>query len=220
MNLQQTTLRVMVLTSVLVSGASFGQQAQPEQTPVIKSTVDEVVLDVVVRDKKGKPVKDLTIDDFQVTDNGVKQKPTSVRLVEGKEALSQGARVPLDPMRQVRLVTMVFEPLGIESRRRAKQAALDLIKGDQGTNVFYSVAAIDSRLYALQSFTNDRELLKTAIDKATSGQFSTFSNESALVKARLQEILANPITPPAVCRRRQTQTHLVIVSRRRRCRAS
>lgn len=198
MNLQQTTLRVMVLTSVLVSGASFGQQAQKEQTPVIKSTVDEVVLDVVVRDKKGKPVKDLTIDDFQVTDNGVKQKPTSFRLVEGKEALSQGARVPLDVMRQVRLVTMVFERLSPEQRRSAKQAALDLIKGDQGTNVFYSVVAIDNQLYALQDFTQDRELLRKAIDKATAGQYNIFSNESTQVKAKLKEMMANPVAAPAV----------------------
>ena len=198
MNLQQITSRLIILAAVLTPGVGFGQQAQPEQqTPVIKSTVDEVVLDVVVRDKKGKPVKDLTIDDFQITDNGTKQKPTSFRLIEGKEALSQGARVPLDAMRQVRLVTLVFERLDPEQRRSAKQAALDLIKGDQGTNVFYSVVAIDSQLYALQDFTQDRELLKKAIDKATGGQYNIFSNESTQVKAKLKEIMANPPQTPA-----------------------
>ena len=118
------------------------------------------------------------------------------RSVEGKEAVSQGARVPLDPMRQVRLVTLVFERLNVEPRRMAKQAAMDLIKGDQGTNVFYSVVGIDSQMFALQNFTNDKELLKKAIDKATGGQYNIFANESTQVKAKLQEILANPVATP------------------------
>jgi VWFA-related protein len=197
MNIRQITLGPVILAGLLVPGLSFGQQAQPaEQTPVIKSTVDEVILDVVVRDKKGKPIKDLTAADFQIEDNGVKQKVNSCRLVEGKEAISQGAHVPLDPLRQVRLVTLVFERLDIEPRRRAKLAALDLLKGDQGTNVFYSVLTIDSRLYALQPFTNDRELLKKAVDKATGGQYNIYAGESTQVKAKLQQILANPVIAP------------------------
>ena len=59
MNLQQITSRLIILAAVLTPGVSFGQQAQPEQqTPVIKSTVDEVVLarvehgaNMVVRDR-------------------------------------------------------------------------------------------------------------------------------------------------------------------------
>jgi VWFA-related protein len=198
MTSNSTISKLIFQAALLVPGLSYGQQAQPaEQTPVIKTTVDEVILDVVVRDKKGKPIKDLTAADFQIEDNGIKQKVNSFRLVEGKEAISQGARVPLDPMRQVRLVTFVFERLNVEPRRMARQAAMDLIKGDQGTNVFYSVVGIDSQMYALQSFTNDKELLKKAIDKATAGQYDIFSNESAQVKAKLREILANPVATPA-----------------------
>lgn len=197
MNRNATTSRLTILASLLLSGLSNGQQAEPAvQAPIIKSTVDEVILDVVVRDKKGKPIKDLTAADFKIEDNGVQQKVSSFRLVEGKEAVSQGARVPLDPMRQVRLVTLVFERLNVEPRRMAKQAAKDLIKGDQGTNVFYSVVAIDSQLFALQNFTNDEELLKRAIDKATGGQYNSFANESKQVKAKLQEILTNPKATP------------------------
>lgn len=183
----------MLLACLSTPGQSVGQQAQPGQgTPAIQSTGDDVMLDVVVRDKKGKPVKDLTLDDFRVTDDGAVQKVTILRLVEGKDAIAQGVRTPLEPMRQLRLVTLVFERLGLEPRRRAKQVAMDLIKGEQGTNVFYSVVAIDSRLFALQSFTNDRELLKRAIETATDGQYNRFPNESAQVKAQLRELLAKP----------------------------
>ncbi|MCC7154272.1 MAG: hypothetical protein IT161_06840, partial [Bryobacterales bacterium] len=82
-----------------------------QEPPTIKVTTEEVILDVIVRDKKGKPVKDLTPEEVEVTDNGVKQKVTGFRLVEGREAIEKGARVPLDAMKQIRLVTLVFEPL-------------------------------------------------------------------------------------------------------------
>ena len=54
----------------------------------VKTTVDEVLLDLIARDKKGKPVTDLKPEDLTVLDNGVKQKLTGFRLVSGAEAVS------------------------------------------------------------------------------------------------------------------------------------
>jgi hypothetical protein len=48
-------------------------------------------------------------------------------------------------LRQVRLVTLAFEPLPAPDQRKlARTAALDLVKGDQGISVFYSVVVIDT----------------------------------------------------------------------------
>src|SRR5882672_393013 len=44
----------------------------------------EVSCDVVVRDKKGRPVKDLQASDFDVYEDGVKQELNSFRLVASK----------------------------------------------------------------------------------------------------------------------------------------
>ena len=75
-----------------------GQQAG---APTVKTTVDEVLLDLIVRDKKGKPVADLKPSDITVVDNGAKQTLTSFRLVSSVEAVtSSGARTALDPLRQ------------------------------------------------------------------------------------------------------------------------
>src|SRR6266568_8247817 len=41
---------------------------------VIKVTSNLVSLDVIVKDKKGKPITDLKAEDFTVTENGVPQK--------------------------------------------------------------------------------------------------------------------------------------------------
>jgi len=125
--------------------------AQPQQQGTanptqVKANVDEVLLDLIVRDKKGKPITDLKPDEITVTDNGAKQSIISFRLVRGSEAISAtGAATPLDPLRQVRLVTLAFEPLPAPDQRKlARTAALDLVKGDQGISVFYSVVVIDT----------------------------------------------------------------------------
>lgn len=107
--------------------------------------MEEVVLDVIVRDKKGKPVKDLSASDFKIVDDGVDQKILGARVVEGAEAIEKGAKVPLDAMHQIRLVSLVFEQLGDADRLNAKRAALDLVKGDQAQNVFYSVVVITTK---------------------------------------------------------------------------
>ena len=169
------------LAALIAASSVFAQDP-----PVIKTTVDEVVLDLVVRDKKGKPIKDLTAADITLMDNGVKQQIKGFRLVEGAEAIEMEKRTPLDPLRQLRLVTLVFEPVSQDARRIAKQAALELIKGDQGTNVFYSVMTINNGLFILQQFTSDKEKLRKAIEKATSGQFAAYASESERIRGELK----------------------------------
>lgn len=163
----------------------------PAQKPDITASADEVVLDMVVRDKKGKPVNDLNQDEISVSDNGNRQTILSFRLVQGSEALGQAGRTKLDPLRQLRLVTLAFEPMGeADQRKTARTAALDLIKGEQGSNVFYSVVAIDTRLLVLQPFTNDKVLLSGAIEKATSGRSAAkLVSESEAIQLELKRQL-------------------------------
>ncbi len=168
---------------------------QPQQPPTYRAGAEEVVIDVIVRDKKGKPIKDLTAADFKVSDNGVEQKILGMRMVEGAEAIERGTKVPLDAMRQIRLVTLVFEQLEGSDRQNAKRAALDLVKGTQAQNVFYSVVAITTQLNVLQPFTTDKQLLQKAIEKATSGKYPTFTAESDRIKAQLREIAGRAGSP-------------------------
>jgi len=168
-----------------------GQTAPPQSTA--KTNVAEVLLDLVVRDKKGKPISDLTPEEIAITDNGVKQTILSFRLVRGSEAISvTGASTPLDPLRQIRLVTLAFEPLAAPDQRKlARTAALDLVRGDQGVNVLYSVVVIDTRLLVLQHFTKDRAALIKAIERATEGVSAPrLTAESDAIVAQLQNILS------------------------------
>jgi VWFA-related protein len=180
-----------LIPTVLILAAT-APLARPQQQTTVKTNVDEVLLDLIVRDKKGKPITDLKPDDITVTDNGVKQTFLSFRQVRGSEAVSAtGAATPLDPLRQIRLVTLAFEPLAAPDQRKlASTAALDLIKGDQGVNVFYSVVVIDTRLLVLQQFTKDHDALAKAIARATEGVSAPrLSSESDAIMAELKRNL-------------------------------
>jgi VWFA-related protein len=183
-------MKIFISTALIL--AASAPPAEPQQQPSVKTNVDEVLLDLIVRDKKGKPVTDLKPDEITVTDNGAKQTILSFRQVRGSEALSaSGAATPLDPLRQVRLVTLAFEPLPAPDQRKlARTAALDLVKGDQGTNVFYAVVVIDTRLLVLQKFTNDRAALTKAIERATEGVSAPrLSSEADAITAELKRNL-------------------------------
>jgi len=189
----------LILSAALIPMAALipvaaALPAEPQQQGAanptqVKTNVDEVLLDLIVRDKKGKPITDLKPGEITVTDNGAKQAILSFRLVRGSEAISAtGDATPLDPLRQVRLVTLAFEPLPAPDQRKlARTAAIDLIKGDQGINVFYSVVVIDTRLLVLQKFTNDRAALTKAIERATEGVSAPkLSSEADAIMAELK----------------------------------
>jgi VWFA-related protein len=179
---------------VLVAQTASGPAPEKSQA-VIKGGGEEVVLDVIVRDKHGKAVTDLEPQDFEITDNGERHAVKSFRLVEGAEAVAAagGARTQLDPLRQIRLVTLIYQGLDLTGRKLARDASLDLLKSDLPQNVYMAVMVIDHQLEAIQKFTNDRDLLKKAVLRATGGDNTNFVGDTERVQAELQQILGpNP----------------------------
>src|SRR5215510_5250708 len=110
-----------------------GQAQKPrtsDQGATVRIGSEEVLLDVVARDKKGRPVTDLKAEEIEVYEDGVKQQINSFRKV-GKSDLIEVAFASndvagnaafiatgnaVDPLRQINLVTMVFERLNNEGR--------------------------------------------------------------------------------------------------------
>ncbi len=159
------------------------------QTAVFKNSGEEVLLDVVVRDKKGRLIKDLKPENFQILDNGEARPIKSFRLVEGTDAVNpSGARLQLDPLRQIRLITLIFHGLDQNGRILCRDAAMTLIKSELGQNVYMSVLSIGHTLQAIQPFTNDRELLRKAINRATGGA-NDFTQDSDQIVAQLQQLV-------------------------------
>jgi VWFA-related protein len=71
-------------------------KAQSDPT-VIRSSTHLVVLNVVVKDKHGKPVADLKRDDFAVRDNGQGQKIAIFALEDSRQSATVGA-APIAPL--------------------------------------------------------------------------------------------------------------------------
>jgi VWFA-related protein len=163
--------------------------APADQKAEFKARAEETVLDVVVRDKKGRQVNDLKESDFTVTDDGQSRPIKSFRLVQGSEAInSSGGRTQLDPLRQLRLITLVFQGGDQNGKKLARDAALELIKGELAQNVYISVMAIDHKLQALQPFTNDRDLLRKAIARATAS-VNDYTADTIQVRKDLEQML-------------------------------
>lgn len=190
------TFLALTCWTAIVLGGGVLQAATPAQAPAangsdqtFKTGTEEVVLDVVVRDKKNRPIDDLKASDFQVYDNGVKRQVKSFRLVQGNEATSaDGHTAPLDAMRQVRLLTLIFDNLDVEGRRLSRDAGFSLLKDELQPNVFISVLAIDHALEVIQPFTNDRGLLRKAIERVTGGA-NNFGSDTAAATEELQQML-------------------------------
>src|SRR6478735_7408482 len=92
-----------------------------DSNTTIHATAQEVNLDIVFRDKKGRTIRDIRPGEVHISEDGVEQKLTSFQLVEGNapklaEAPKSRSLTP-DPMREIRLVTLVFEGLDQEGKR-------------------------------------------------------------------------------------------------------
>lgn len=173
--------------------ASFlAMQLFGQVDPVIRTGTNEVIVDVVVRDKKGKLVRGLGTDDFSIFEDGTKQKILQVREILGgltaepeasPERPSAAAPRPSNPTtdstRRFQLITLVFDRMSNENRRLARQAANELVKADLAANVYVAVFTTDLKLNVVLPFSNDHVKLKAAIERATGGGMTNYADAGA-----------------------------------------
>src|SRR5688500_18751532 len=76
------------------AGAWAQAPAGPE-VPVFGTSTAAVVVDVVVRDKKGKLVRDLTAADFTILEDGAPQTVESIRVVDTAPAAEEATAAPV-----------------------------------------------------------------------------------------------------------------------------
>jgi len=167
-----------LLRCVVAGPVSAQNTPPPESGPTIHATVNEVALDLVVRDKKGRLVTNLKPGDVEIYEDGVRQEIRSLRLVGGEAPVQQeqpaesggaqpaqaaSAHPPAMPLRSVNLVCIVFHNLDPLARKWAVEAAQDFIKAQFRPGAWVGVFNLDSRLTPLHAFTTNRhELLRAA----------------------------------------------------------
>src|SRR5262245_48691896 len=82
---------VVFLTAVLIAPSQAQDQSKPaRQDEKVSVGTVEVLLDVVVKDKRGRPATDLSVADFEVFEDGVKQPVESFRLITRNSAGESG----------------------------------------------------------------------------------------------------------------------------------
>lgn len=143
------------------------------QNPVFQGGASAVLLDVVIRDKHGRPVRDMRPAELTVLEDGVPREIRSFRLVErtatspGAEILKTGGDHLPDALRYPTLVTLVFDHLTQSSRTLARRAALQFVARKMPANEWVAVYALEQRLRLAQPFTRDPNALTNAVERAT-----------------------------------------------------
>ncbi len=211
------TVAVASLGCVLSTFTSLAQTQRPTDQQTgdrVVITKDEVALDLVVRDKRGKVVKDLTLADFEVYEDGVKQDVSSFRFAAStaKENTSTPTttnggndttgsntlKVPKTPDGPgVSAVALVFDRLSPEARVRARDAALSYVGESVMKTELVGVFITDLSVVVKQPFTFDTPQIKSAIESVALHAPSLYSSTNAEARAARQAIVHNKIKSSA-----------------------
>lgn len=220
-------LLVVAFSALVALPVSLSQTSSPPANepnrPVIHTTTREVLLDLVVRDKHHHAVTDLRPEEVEVYEDGVRQSVRVFRRIQGSEQLQTersvaGAQnasapvksdenpLPLNSMRQVNFVSVVFAgiaPLNLEFARRA---VLEFLKSDDLPNTYVTIYRLDRSLQVMQPYTSDKDALAKAVGTATKGlrgvgaldvSATVASSAGATLNASAENILASPMTGAA-----------------------
>ena len=181
--------RAAVLVFIALAAAeapSARQQAQrpsQERPQSYVATSTAILVDVVVRDRRGRPVLDLKADDFELFEDAVRQPIGSFAIVQrgGGLGVKVGRRVDAptttvtgrtetaaDPPSQERpTVAIVFDALKPEALGLAQKAALSYVPMSGDINARVGVFASDPGLRVLQPYTDDLPLVRRAVRSVT-----------------------------------------------------
>ena len=175
---------------------------QGREVPTFAVGTSAVTLDIVVRDKKDRAVRDLRASDFEVYEDGVAQRIESFevfgRPLDETEpaaaepaptrARSEGAPVPAlatapapaapPPVSEIQpqVIAFVFDRLSPEARNIAQNAALTYVNGGRVEGDLVGIFSIDLALRTLQPFTTDVTLIRAGIEQAASQGNTAFAD--------------------------------------------
>ena len=192
------------LALALAGTIALAQQPQPTDTqakPTFAAGGTAVMVDVVVRDKSGKPVTDLRSADFELYEDDVRQDIGDLVLVAPPNTVGAGG-IPTTPagapnatsntVSTPTFVALAFNRLSPEGRALAykgAQAYLDTARD----NDFAGVFVVDNSLQTIHTYTTDRVALKKAIDEAATRATGKFDrNNDKLASGRFGD--RNPAT--------------------------
>lgn len=155
-------VRVIIISPEEIQAQQTGQQAAPAPPPPqtsaapVKSESRVVRVDVVVTDKKGNYIRDLTAKDFKVYEDNKQQEINN---------FSFGSDPNASPGSDRHYLVLFFDDSTMEvgDQPRAREAAGKFIDANAGPNRVMSVMEFGGSLRIIQNFTADVDRLKQAV---------------------------------------------------------
>src|SRR6266498_77316 len=187
--------------------ASPGVNKQTGRQTVTIST-NEVRLDAVVKDKKGRPVKDLTAADFEVYEDGVRQAVQSFRQVGfGNGLAPDAAKRATAATKEVgpltlggNYVALVFDRLSPGARTLAHDAAVKFVSDSVKPSDHVGVFGTAVSLTIFQQYTNNGQLIRAGIDRAglqNGGEFTPTREKVRKDRQELQDLRTGVTLDPS-----------------------
>jgi VWFA-related protein len=224
--MKRHSITVIALSAALAVAVVGAQPQPPAQraSGTVRAGVTAVLVDVVVRDKRGDPVRGLAQSDFQLLEDGVPQTigsftpvfagavapvPEAPSLPAATAPRSAAAVGSPSPVNEGPTVTaLVFDRLTDEARRRAVQASQSYLGTKEESPTYIGIFGIDNAMKPFAPFTRDVRVLRQALDsmgKRASANFgspeqmpASMANSTAAQSAATAIAAAGPGTAAAV----------------------
>jgi VWFA-related protein len=183
MNMKAFLALLLLLCTLLPALAQTPPQTQKpagdDKDDVVKITTNLVQVDAVVT-KDGKPVTNLTADDFEILEDGKRQTITSFAFISNvpntasqpvtTDAKKTGPVVPYAPVKpneSRRTIAFVIDDLGLsaESMHQVKRQLRKFVAEQLQPNDLVAIIRTSGEMGALQQFTNDKRILTRAVDQ-------------------------------------------------------
>lgn len=142
----------LILTLAVSSASAFGQ----DERDVIKIRTDLVTFEVTVTDQAGRPVQNLTKDDFQVFEDGVERGTDFFEAVR-----REGSGRPLS----IVLALDVSGSMTESEMEKLKTALASFSNRFADLNSYLAITTFAMRVSTVQGFTNRSDRLETSISK-------------------------------------------------------
>ncbi len=204
-------IALSILMLLSLSDATLAQKDKKKKTKepaenVLRIETESVELDVTVTDKKGRPVPNLTREDFVIKDDGQPQNLTSFgyRTLSSFSPSSSSSTKPnttpnSSPLSTgnppTRYIILALDDLHIrlENVMRTRDSLLKFVNEQMLDDDYVAIFSTSGQLPLYQQFTNDRETLRRAVRRIELINRPEFSQ--VILAVQRQDLKRHNITP-------------------------
>lgn len=170
---------LFIFAFALVTIAQTPVPTPPADDDVVKISTTLIQLDVIVTDKKGGIVKDLKPEDFEIYENGERQKITNFSFVSSVREKTEPVKNPnekvtvpvptaeLKPEQVRRTMALVVDDLSLsfQSAYYVRRALKKFVDEQMQEGDLVAIIRTGAGIGALQQFTSDKRQLYAAIER-------------------------------------------------------